>query len=192
MATTDFRHGAIHQAAGRRAHDVSHASTAAGNVAHGHLLGVGVATVTPKSGDQGVKLPVLNVEVQLAVPQCTFVAPNPWMRACVRLTSGEAVCRLGFGVSPINDRIYIDGLSVEASHRRRGYATALVFAVAFMHRSAGRLLPITALHEALDGHAFWDALRAGRVAGLQVTKDVRASEVNGERQRWTVALMTDT
>lgn len=139
-----------------------------------------------------MKLPLLSVEIKRAVHQSTFVAPNPWMRARGFLASGEVVCRLEFGISPINDRIYIDDLRVEASHRRQGYATALVVAVAEMHRSAGQLLSITALHETWDGLEFWGSLRRGRVAGLRVTKDVRISEMHAERQRWKVALMTDT
>jgi len=141
---------------------------------------------------RGSKLPpFLTVDVRRDSPGSSLVAPNPWMAALGRVADGAPVCRVGFGISPINDRIYVDGLNVDEEFRRCGYGGALLLAVVNLHRSGGRRLPITALEETWSASAFWNSLRNGRIPGLQVTADLRASELDDERRRWRVALMTD-
>lgn len=136
-------------------------------------------------------LPELQVEFCQAFLQGSFVAPNPWMTAIGKQANSVEVCRVGFGISPINDRIYVDGLIVVEEYRRQGFASALLYAVAAHHHVAGQLLQITALHEVWSASAFWASLRDGRQHGLSVTSDLRGGEMEGERRRWQVALMTD-
>lgn len=134
-------------------------------------------------------LPTIQLETSLDFLQGSFVWPNAWYQAIGRSQASDTpVCRLSFGVSPLNDRIYVDGVKVEDELRRMGYGSALLLAVANANAVGQRLLPITALHETHTSNAFWNALRAGRVPGLAVTLDVRVSEMAEEATRWEIAL----
>lgn len=130
-------------------------------------------------------LSALDVIVEVAFEQGSFVAPQPWQRAIGRLPGGqEEVCRVGFGVSPLRDRIYVDGLAVAEPYRRQGYASALLKTMVDRMSPQGQRLPVTALHEVWASNGFWSALREGAVPGLVVTRDVRASEMAEEARRW--------
>lgn len=132
-----------------------------------------------------MRLPQLDVTIEIGFEKGSFVAPEPWQRA-VGCSPGrpEVVCRVGFGISPLYDRIYMDGLEVDEAYRRKGYASALLTAVVDRVSPPGVRLPVTALHEVSASGAFWSALRAGAVPGLVVTKDVRVSEMDQEARRW--------
>lgn len=129
-------------------------------------------------------LPPIEITVVERFLQHSFVYPNPWCEAS-GCTPGnkEMICRVGFGVSPLADRVYVSDLHVDELHRRRGYATALLAEVA---RYAGKGIPlaVTPLHESIAAHRFWTVLRAEARDGLIVTRDVRVSEMESEQQRW--------
>lgn len=132
-----------------------------------------------------MQLPELDVTIEVEFEKGSFVSPQPWQRAVGRVPGRtEPVCRVGFGVSPLLDRIYVDGLEVNEAYRRRGYASALLNALVEATSPPQTRLAITALHEVWSSNGFWEALRAGAVPGLQVTQDVRASEMDHEAQRW--------
>lgn len=130
-------------------------------------------------------LPAIDLTIEQAYVTHSFVAPNPWMRAIgLRREDGRKVCSVGFGVSPLSDRIYVDGLEVEAAYRRCGYATSLLLEVARAHAESASLIPITPLHEVWASSDFWEALRLERPAGLVITQDVRVGEMDAEASRW--------
>lgn len=130
-------------------------------------------------------LPELKLVVQQAFVNGSFVAPNAWYRAEGWIPGGVSrVCKLSFGVSPLLDRIYVDELAVKAGHLRKGYASAILLAVAQHASPAGTLLPVTALHELWTSHGFWDRLRQGRVPGLMLTQDLRVGDMEKEARRW--------
>lgn len=117
--------------------------------------------------------------------QSSFVRPNPWMHAVGTLPgSSEPVCKVGYGVSPLNDRIYVDGLEVHDDFREQGYATELLVRLSRM-AGGDRLLPLTAMRETWLAHGFWDTLRERRPHGLVVTQDIRGEELDEEKKRWT-------
>lgn len=131
------------------------------------------------------KLPDLDVAIQVAFEQGSFVFPNPWMRATGSLPgSPTAICSVGFGVSPLQDRVYVDDLKVQEPYQRRGFARALLLQVAQRASPQIGVLSMTPLHELWASSEFWDALRAGAVPGLVVTRDVRVSEMDEEARRW--------
>lgn len=134
---------------------------------------------------KAMRLPHLDVKIELDFESGSFVAPQPWQRARGRIADqSEAICRVGFGVSPLLDRIYVDGLEVDARYRRKGYASALLKALVDKVSPPAKPLRITPLHEVWAAHEFWSSLRAGAVPGLVVTTDVRVSEMDEEAQRW--------
>lgn len=129
-------------------------------------------------------------EIAVEFTQGSFVFPNPWQKAIGRDAEGsQIVCRAGFGVSPIFDRIYVDGLHVEPEYRREGYATSLLREIvdSVARSNNGKRLPITALCEVWSSQSFWNALRSGRKPGLEVTGDIRVAEMHDEARRWQTA-----
>lgn len=129
----------------------------------------------------------MDLEIAIAFTQGSFVFPNPWQKAIGRTTEGsQMVCRVEFGVSPIFDRIYVDGLHVEPEYRRNGYATNLLLEIvdSVARSTNGRRLPITALREVWPSRPFWNALRLGQKPGLEVTRDIRIAEMSDEAKRW--------
>lgn len=129
-------------------------------------------------------LPQLDYEIEESFHVQSFVAPNPWMKARARLPGRpHIVARLTFGVSPLGDRVYVDEMHVEESHRRQRFGSALLLHVASTARP-GVVLPVTALHEVGTSLPFWNALRAGAVPHLLVTRDLRVSEMPIEARRW--------
>jgi GNAT superfamily N-acetyltransferase len=129
----------------------------------------------------------MGLEITVAFTQGSLVFPNPWQRAIGRTAEGaQIVCRVEFGVSPIFDRIYVDGLHVEPEYRRKGYATSLLLEIvdSVARSNNSRRLPITALCEVWSSRSFWNALRSGQKPGLEVTRDIRVAEMPDEAKRW--------
>lgn len=114
----------------------------------------------------------------------SFVAPNPWRRVNAETPEGELVGRVSYGISPLRDRIYVDGLHVEDHYRREGYGTSILTAVANACAADDKRIPMTALHETYASQNFWTKMRKGAAPGLTVTRDVRASEMADEAKRW--------
>lgn len=83
-----------------------------------------------------------------------FTAPNPDMIAVIRNAAGEQVATAAYAVSPLSDRLYVFEVEVAAEHRRRGYASALLW-----HLAESYALPITPVEERSDAGAFWNAAR---------------------------------
>ena len=119
----------------------------------------------------------------------SFVAPHPWIAVAGRSMDGAIVGRVSYGLSPIFDRIYVDGLHIEPEFRRRGYASSLLREVVRACSTNGYAIPITALHEVFVSAAFWVGLRAGQASGVTVTQDVRVSEMDAEARRWRAVLI---
>ncbi len=135
-------------------------------------------------------LPVVQLVVR-QLPYYGLVRPvhESWVAVSARSIQGAAVGRIRYLLSPIFDRIYIDELHIEPEFHRQGYATSLLVQIVKACSTAGHRLPITALHEFGSASPFWDALRAGRIPGLNVTRDVRASEWEAEKWRWQAILI---
>lgn len=111
----------------------------------------------------------------------SFVRPNPWIQVYGSLPgSSDRICEVSYGVSPLSDRIYVDGPEVYDGFRERGYATELLVRVSRMAGS-GQLLPLTAMRETYLSQGFWDKLRERQPQGLVVTQDIRGEELDEER-----------
>jgi GNAT superfamily N-acetyltransferase len=131
-------------------------------------------------------LPLVDIRIKGEFLYGSFVAPHPWIAVqCLRPEDSAVLGHVSYGVSPIFDRIYVDGLFIEPQFRGQGFARSLLLAVAQQASGDGPVLPITALHEVGTSLSFWNKLRMGAVQGLSVTMDIRLSEMNAERQRWS-------
>lgn len=137
----------------------------------------------------------IDVEITVAYTQGSFVFPNPWQRAVGKTTGrSQAICCVGFGVSPISDCIYIDGLDVAQELRRRGYASNLLLKVVdfVAHLNNDNRYPITPLHETWSSQPFWNALRSRQVPGLEVNQNIRIAEMHDEAKRWKSTVVSLT
>lgn len=131
-------------------------------------------------------LPAIELVTEFAFLNGSFVFPNPWHVATGAIPGCPLpICSVRFGVSPLHDRIYVDGLQVKPEYQRRGFATSLLLALATQASPTGAPLPITALRETRAAGGFWDKLRQRKIHGLAVTGDVRDSEMSDEAKRWT-------
>jgi len=138
-------------------------------------------------------MPPLVVTTETLVADGAFVHPNAWQQAAGRVAgTDQVVCRVGFGVSPLNDRIYVDGLEVLESHRRQGFGRALLVEVARLASPAGSRLPVTPLYELWASSRFWQRLRTHPSPGLVVTLDLRGGELEDERRRWQASVPSAT
>lgn len=89
------------------------------------------------------QLPLAHLVATGGFTDGSFVAPNAWHRVNAKTPEGELVGRVSYGVSPLRDRIYVDGLHVEGRQRRKGYGTSIPVEAAKVCPS----VPMTALNE---------------------------------------------
>ena len=120
----------------------------------------------------------------------SFVAPNPWIYLEGRLPGSDTVVALvQYGISPLNDRIYVDDLKVAPAYRKQGYARSMLQTLSILCQTPGYpLMPVTPLHEAESAWSYWDDLRADNIPHLGVTREVAICEMDGEKQRWICAM----
>jgi len=108
-----------------------------------------------------------------------FVFPGPDISALICL-DGQRVGRINYGVSPLNDRVYISDLHISSAHRRRGIGLAALWCLWCQYQ-----VPLTPMHEVGTSIEFWAKVRkrlAG--AGAKLTRDIRTSDHDAEQQRW--------
>jgi hypothetical protein len=133
-------------------------------------------------------LPLVTLRVLERPGLGSFVDPNPWFDVAVFASKGEQVGRVGFGVSPLFECVYVDGLHIESQFRDQGYASSVLLTISRQCAAGGQPLPITAMHEVGTSLGFWGKLRLGYVPGLTVTMDIRTGDHEPLRRRWRAAL----
>lgn len=108
-----------------------------------------------------------------------FVFPGPDITVSIQL-DGQRVGRINYGVSPLDDRLYISDFHISSAHRRRGIGLAALWRLWCQYR-----VPLTPMHEVGTSTEFWVKVRkrfAG--AGAELTRDIRTSDHDAEQQRW--------
>ena len=108
-----------------------------------------------------------------------FVFPGPDIAASVQL-AGQHVGWINYGVSPLEDRIYISEFDIEPTYQRRGLGLASLWWLWRQYQ-----MPLTPMHEVGTSVGFWEKARkrfAG--AGVELTKDIRTGDQESEQQRW--------
>ena len=108
-----------------------------------------------------------------------FVAPNPDYNAKIRNAIGEIVGTAEFGISPLNETVFLYGLDILPAHQRQGYALALLVWLANEHN-----LPITPVHETIPARNFWISAHKFKASNLVLLDQLRCGEMNEEKSRW--------
>lgn len=108
-----------------------------------------------------------------------FVFPGPDISASVEV-AGQRVGSINYGVSPLQDRVYISELHIAPRQQRRGLGTATLWKLSQQYQVA-----LTPMHEVGASTGFWEKTRRRFAsAGVELTKDIRACDLEGEQQRW--------
>ena len=125
------------------------------------------------------QLPAVQIELAIDLKTQSFVEPNSDYRAVIRADQGEAMGTATFGISPLNDTLYLYQIEVLPQHRRQGYAMAWLY---WLHQTHG--LPITPVHIVGSAQSFWGTARQLNTLGMMVNRDIRTSEMTKEKARW--------
>ncbi|MGY8829205.1 MAG: N-acetyltransferase [Pseudomonadales bacterium] len=108
-----------------------------------------------------------------------FVFPGPDISALIQL-DGQRVGRINYGLSPLDDRVYISDLHISSAHRRCGIGLTALWRLWYQYQ-----VPLTPMHEVGTSIEFWAKVRkrfAG--AGAELTRDIRTADQDAEQQRW--------
>ena len=123
-----------------------------------------------------------DVTLQILRREClrgNFVFPGPDLSAAVQ-HQGVTVGSLNYGISPLNDRVYISDFKIRAAHQRAGLGQAALWRLVRDHG-----LPLATLHEVGTSTGFWSKVEkrfAG--AGVDVLRDIRTGDQADEMARW--------
>lgn len=125
-------------------------------------------------------LPSVAVQLATTPGPKNFVEPNPDYRAVILNAQQEKVAAATFGISPLNDTVYLYQIEVESEHRRQGYALAFL---TWLYRAYE--LPITPVHIVGSARGFWHTARHSGIHRLMVNEELRTGEMDAEKARWS-------
>ena len=107
-----------------------------------------------------------------------FVFPGPSISASVEL-AGQRVGVINYGVSPLQDRVYISEFHIVPDHQRRGLGMATLWRLSQQYQ-----VPLSPMHEVGTSTGFWEkARRRFASAGAEMTEDIRTGRQESEQQR---------
>lgn len=124
-------------------------------------------------------LPIISVVIATDSYKFNFVAPNPDHNAKIRNAIGEIIGTAIFGISPLNETVFLYELNILPSHQRQGYALAVLVWLANEHN-----LPITPVHETVPARSFWITAHEFKANNLVLLDQLRYCEMDEEKSRW--------
>lgn len=124
-------------------------------------------------------LPMLTVRPTVIARRHNYVEPNPDYQALVFNALKEEVAVATFGISPLQDAVYLYRIDVKPQHRRKGYAVGFLVWLSEEYN-----LPITPVHIVGSANSFWHAARQLGVGNLIVRDELRVSDMDEEKARW--------
>ncbi|MGM7284758.1 N-acetyltransferase [Pseudomonas guariconensis] len=133
---------------------------------------------------QAVQLDALASGLQLVTVHSetargNFVFPGLDIRAAVE-RHGQRVGTLDYGVSPLNDRLYISDFKIRPAHQGQGLGLGALWC---LHRQYG--LPLASMHEVGLSTGFWAKAeqRLAR-AGVHLQRDIRTGDQPAIQATW--------
>lgn len=131
-----------------------------------------------------MQLPVIEVRAwPLYDQQPTLPAPTYQCRIFNEVRA--VVGRASFGISPINDRVYLYDITVAQEWRRKRYGTSFL---AYLHDTYH--LPITPVHIISPALGFWRELRQhAQAEGWVITQELGSDLRDEAAKRWPHLLM---
>lgn len=124
-------------------------------------------------------LPIISVAIAADSRKLNFVAPNSDYNAKIRNAAGEIIGTAVFGISPLNETVFLYELNILPSHQRQGNALAFLVWLANEHN-----LPITPIHETVPARSFWITAHEFKAKNLVLLDQLRSCEMDEEKSRW--------
>ncbi|MDN4500143.1 N-acetyltransferase [Pseudomonas mosselii] len=119
------------------------------------------------------------VELRRDCARGNFVFPGPDIAASIE-RAGQRVGVIHYGLSPLDDRVYISDFRIARDQQGQGLGLATLWRLWQQHQ-----VPLTPLHEVGSSLGFWAKARQRlAAAGVELTQDIRTAEQDGEQQRW--------
>jgi len=108
-----------------------------------------------------------------------FVFPGLDITAAIE-QHGQCVGHVVYGVSPLQDRLYISDYKIHDAYRRQGLGMAALWRLNRQHN-----MPLATLHEVGTSLGFWSKVeRRFAAAGVHLQRDIRTGDQATEQQRW--------
>lgn len=108
-----------------------------------------------------------------------FVFPGQDITAAIE-QHGQRVGHISYGISPLQDRLYISDYKIRDSFRRQGLGQAALWR---LNRQHG--MSLATLHEVGSSLGFWSKVeRRFAGAGVHLQRDIRIGDQAAEQQRW--------
>lgn len=108
-----------------------------------------------------------------------FVFPGPGISADIE-HGGSRVGQIRYGISPLQDRIYITEFEIFCAQHRRGFGQAALWRLWTQYH-----MPLSPMHEKGTSTEFWaKVLTRFAAAGVELTQDIRTGDQADEKRRW--------
>ena len=108
-----------------------------------------------------------------------FVFPGLGISAAIE-QHGQRIGHIVYGISPLNDRLYISDYRIHDGHHRQGLGLTALWCLSRQHG-----MPLATLHEVDTSKGFWTKVeRRFSAAGVHLLRDIRAGDQPAEQQRW--------
>lgn len=108
-----------------------------------------------------------------------FVFPGLDITASIH-QHGQQVGYIKYGVSPLNDRLYISDFEIRPAHQAQGFGLASLWCLS---RQYG--LPLASMHEVGTSKGFWaKAEQCLRAVGVHLQRDIRTGDQPALMASW--------
>lgn len=108
-----------------------------------------------------------------------FVFPGLDINAAIK-QHGQQVGTIEYGVSPLNDRLYISDFEIRPAHQRQGLGLTALWCLS---RQYG--LPLASMHEVGTSKGFWTkAEQRLAIAGVHLQRDIRTCDQPALMANW--------
>lgn len=108
-----------------------------------------------------------------------FVAPNPDYNAKLHNVVGAIVGTAEFGISPLNDTVFLYRIDILPLYQRQGYALAFL-----VHLANHYSLPITPIKQITPARRFWESAHQFKASNFVLLDPLGCSELDEEKSRW--------
>lgn len=124
-------------------------------------------------------LPAIRVMLAQANFYKPNTSPNPDWIVEIFSEAGELVGSATYGVTPLNDQLWLYQIEIAPEFQRKGYALAFLRYLNHSHN-----LAVTPVHELWSAAPFWATARMLNNRGLRIDCSLSDTEMVTSRERW--------
>lgn len=124
------------------------------------------------------RLPI--VDLRLTADEWdTFTGPGTAFNAAIISANGVEVGHIGFGLSPLGDRLYVHKIDIDPAHQGAGFGTSCLW---WLWQRYGHA--ITPIHIYGSALGFWSKSCRLEPCGLVIAQELRTGHLEAEQRRW--------